>query len=352
MSSRLRSVQEAARPKMFGRALVSGPSGAGKTWTSLSIATYLVAFEKHLLAGGTVDEAVDLSTVEPKDILVIDTEKESSLTYADVFKFSHLPWRPPYSPDELRETLEALDAEPPIVTIIDSFSKFWQGQGGTLDIAGGAIGGWKAARPLQERMVEQILSTGCHMILGVRSKMDYLIEGGKGNQTVTKLGLSPIQDDTLVYEMNVAIDIDMNHQITVTKSRTPAVPVGRMFPAGLERKLAEDYAEWLAGGIPPANRDDIARVVDRFAQIVDRDEMIRVKSQFVERFGMPHSMTAAQVPEADSWLDEELAKLDVDEPAKDTPAEAEVVKATLDEMVDEIAQAHQDDPDDPGPTEP
>lgn len=328
MVSRLRSVHEAARPKMFGRAMISGPSGSGKTWTSLSVASYLVAFEKFIADGGDPADAegnIDLNSVEPGDILVIDTEKESSLTYADVFRFSHLPWRPPYDPSELKDTLEELDQDPPIVTIIDSFSKFWQGQGGTLDVAGGTIGGWKTARPLQEALVEQILSTSTHVILGVRSKMEYLIEGGKGGQTVQKLGLNPMQDDNLVYEMNVAVDIDMEHRVTVTKSRTPAVPVGRMYPAGLERKLAEDYADWLAGGVPPANRKDVDDIVDRFAQIVSKDRKIEVKTEFVERFGMPHSLTADKVPLANQWLDQTLTEMDDDTPedTETTPGAAE-----------------------------
>ena len=325
MASRLRKIHEATRPKMFGRAMVSGPSGSGKTWTSLSIAMYLVAFENFLDAGGDPTDVkpgdIDLGSVERSDILVIDTEKESSLTYADVFRFSHLGWAPPYDPTELRATLEELDQDPPKVVIIDSFSKFWHGQGGILDLAGGAIGGWKTARPIQEALVEQVLATSAHMILGVRSKMEYAIEQSHGKTTVAKLGLSPMQDDNLVYEMNVAFDISMDHQITVTKSRTPAVPVGRMYPAGMERKLAEDYSEWLAGGVPPAAREDVDQIVERFAQIASKDRKIEVKNEFVERFGMPHSLTADRVAPANQWLDSILTEMDdtADSKAEEAP---------------------------------
>jgi hypothetical protein len=319
MSNRLRLIQEAERPKMYGRAMVSGPSGSGKTWTSLSIAAYLAAFEK--LGPPEPGQPIDLSVVDKSDILVVDTEKESALTYADVFKFSHLPWRPPFDPDELCATLAGIEAGSFLVVMIDSLSKFWGGAGGILDVAGGSIGGWKTARPMQERLVEAVLNTSAHVLLGVRSKMDYLIEGGKGNQTVTKVGLAPVQDDNLVYEMNVAVDIDMEHRITVTKSRTSAVPVGRMYPAGMERKLAEDYAEWLAGGIPPANRADIDAIIEAFSGIVDKEQVIRVKHEFKQEFGMPHSLTAAQIPLAREWLDARLAELDA--PATQPEPEAE-----------------------------
>jgi hypothetical protein len=286
--SRLDAIRTAARPKMHGRALISGPSGAGKTWTSLSMAS--------VLAEGDMTR-----------VLMIDTERESALTYADVFPgFAHLPWRPPFDPTELCDTLDKLGDQFAVVDI-DSLSHFWRSQGGTLDIADGKIGGWKTARPVQERLVQSLLGVNAHLLLCVRSKMEYLIEGGRTNQTVTKLGMAPIQDDTLVYEVNIALDIDLEHRITVTKSRTPAVPVGRMYPAGLERKAAEDYAGWLAGGVPPASRDDVDSVVAQFGEIVDAEARARAKTMFVELFGMPHSLTAEMVAEARAWLTEHLA---------------------------------------------
>lgn len=288
--SRLSGIRQAERPKMHGRALLSGPSGAGKTWTAHSMATHLALAEER-----------------PGSILTIDTERESALTYADVFGFEHLPWRPPYDPGELADVLGELGDRYAVV-IVDSLSKFWRGKGGTLDIADGKFGGWKAARPVQDTLVEALLAVPAHLLLCVRSKMDYLAEGGFNGQkqTITKVGLAPIQDDELVYEVNIALDIDLEHRITVTKSRTVAVPVGRMYPAGMEKKAAEDYAEWLAGGVPPAARADVEEITDAFSQIVDAEVRKLVKHEYVERFGMPHSLTAAQVGDAKAWLTERL----------------------------------------------
>lgn len=289
--SRLDAIRPAQRPKMHGRAMISGPSGAGKTWTSLSIASELAKLEER-----------------PGEILVIDTEKESALTYADVFTFEHLPWRPPYDPTELTQTLADLGDRYAVV-IVDSLSKFWKGLGGTLDIADGKFGGWKSARPVQESMVEAILAVPAHVLLGVRSKMAYAVDqNAQGKQQVQKIGLAPQQDEDLVYEMNVALDIDLEHRITVTKSRTPAVPVGRMYPAGHEKKAAEDYAGWLAGGVPPAGREDVDAIVAAFAEVADAEKRKAVKAMFVELFGMPHSLTADRVAEARGWLAEQLAE--------------------------------------------
>lgn len=240
----------------------------------------------------------------PGEVLLIDTEKESALTYADSFEFQHLPWRPPYDPTELVQVLGEL-GDSYAVIIIDSLSKFWQGLGGTLDIADGKFGGWKSARPVQEALVEAILAVPAHVILGVRSKMAYAVEqSANGKQQVQKIGLAPQQDENLVYEVNIALDIDLEHRITCTKSRTPAVPVGRMYPAGHEVKAAEDYADWLAGGIPPAPREQVELIVGMFEAVTDTDRRKELKHEFVQQFGMPQSLTADKADEALAWLAE------------------------------------------------
>jgi hypothetical protein len=287
---RLDAVRPATRPKMHGRMLLAGPSGSGKTWTALSVASVLAAAEPD------------------GQILLVDTERESALTYADSFQFAHLPWRPPYDPTELVDVLGSVTGY--AVIVVDSLTHFWRGEGGTLEIADGKIGGWKNARPVQERLVQAILGVPAHVILCVRSKQGYLVE--HGGTKVTKVGMEPIQDDTLMYEVNVAAELDMEHRLTVTKSRTPAVPVGRMYPAGHERKAADDYASWLAGGVPPANAADVEALVARFAFIADEEARKTTKQMFVELFGMPQSLTADMVGEATAWLEERVRSTDPD----------------------------------------
>jgi hypothetical protein len=68
-----------------------------------------------------------------------------------------------------------------------------------------------------------------------------------GKHEVKKLGMAVIQDDDLEYELNVALELDMDHSMTVSKSRTVAVPVGRNFKAGHRRGL-RGRLQGLAGG--------------------------------------------------------------------------------------------------------
>jgi hypothetical protein len=251
--SRLAAARPAVRPSLKARLMLSGPSGAGKTFSALQIAAVL-----------------------GERILVIDTERESALTYADDFTFTHLPWHDPFDPRELGTTLVEAAADYDVI-VVDSFTHFWGGAGGTLDIADGRFGGWKTARPAQADAVTGILSSAAHVIICVRSKMEYAqeerVEGGKAKQKVVKLGMAPQQDATLEYELNLAAEIDIDHRISVSKSRTTAVPVGRMFPPGHAAELAKAYAEWLGSGEPFADievRADIDRDMRSLSQEAKR----------------------------------------------------------------------------------
>ena len=217
--------------------MISGPTGAGKTWTALKIAEVLA---------------------EGGKILVIDTEKESALTYADTFTFVHLPWLPPFEPRELARTMAEAGHEYAVV-IVDSTSHFWRKEGGTLDIAGGKFTGWKDARPAQEDLVQALLDCHAHVILCTRSKMEHVQEEINGRHVVRKVGMAPQQDDDLEYELNISIEMDMDHRATVAKSRADAVQVGRSFTADdlaeaeAIGETPEQYAEALADLMPLAS---------------------------------------------------------------------------------------------------
>ena len=229
--SRLSLAREAIRPSLKARLMVSGPAGAGKTYSALEIASVL-----------------------GDRVLVIDTEKESALTYAGEFEFTHLPWAAPFDPRELGRTLTEAAADYDVV-VVDSMSHFWGGPGGTLDIADGKFGGWKTARPAQNDAVEGILAAAAHVIVCVRSKIEHVQEQDPrtGKQVVKKLGLAPKQDGDLEYELNLAVEVSIEHHIAVSKSRTTAVPVGQVFAPGHARDLAVAYRDWLAGGEPFAD---------------------------------------------------------------------------------------------------
>lgn len=299
--SRLTLARAAIRPAMKGRVMLSGPPGAGKTYTGLVIATILVGPTGR--------------------ILVIDSEKESSLTYADVFDFEQLPWNPPFDPTALSLTLKEA-AEHYDAIIIDSFSHFWRKQGGVLDIAGDNVRGWKAARPIQENLIETILDVDAHVIVCCRSKMDHLIEQKDGKTVVTKAGIKAQQDDDLEYEVNVALEIDMPHVLHIVKSRTNAVPVGAQFIAGLAGDFAQQYREWLAAGEPVAPKGQTDELREALRMIPDEGRRLRAMGGFLDEFGRPEFLLVSRLPEAQQWVADAVAgTLPVDRGEDDTPPE-------------------------------
>ena len=66
------------QPYLMG---LTGASGSGKTYSALRIATGI-----QQVTGG--------------DIYFIDTEAKRALWYADEFKFRHVPFNEPFSPDD------------------------------------------------------------------------------------------------------------------------------------------------------------------------------------------------------------------------------------------------------------
>lgn len=304
-ASRLDLARPAVRPALKGRILLAGPSGAGKTRTGLIIATVLAAD-----ADGS--------------IVVIDTEKESALTYADDFTFKHLRWLPPYDPRELAEVLVEAGQQY-AVTLVDSLSHFWRKAGGTLDIAEGKFSGWKAARPAQEDLVDAVLDSKGHVILCCRSVEEHVQEVENGRHVVRKLGLAPQQDSTLMYEVNVGLEIDMEHRLTVSKSRTTAVPVGKFYHPGHAGDFAEVYRDWLKGGEPPAPR---AVVEDLERRIAGMPDTIRkpCKEDFFARHGRPDQLRESAVAEAQALVAGYEAQA---EGAGEDAAPADVAEETL-----------------------
>lgn len=280
--SRLELAKPAVRPSLKARLMLSGPAGAGKTFSALEIAAEL-----------------------GDRVLVIDTEKESALTYADEFQFTHLPWHEPFDPRELGKELMLAAADFDVI-MIDSLSHFWGGQGGTLDIADGKFGGWKTARPAQNDIVSSILSAPAHIIICVRSAIEHVqeLDARSGKQVVKKLGMAPKQDKDLEYELNLAAEISIEHKISISKSRTTAVPVGMEFHSGHARDLAKLYGEWLGSGEAFADLD-VRAAIDVARKELSEEQKRDLWQQWQAR-GLPASaelLTVSQAVVAQSLLD-------------------------------------------------
>lgn len=215
------------------RLAIAGPSGSGKTYTALAIASAL---------GGPV--------------AVVDTEHGSASKYADLFGFDVLEMEAPFHPDRFIQAIREAAAAGYKTIILDSLSHAWNGQGGLLELVEDAqkrmktansFAAWKDVTPIQNRFVEGIVAAPIHVIATMRSKQEYIQDRDErtGKTTVRKVGMAPVQRDGFEYEFDVFLDMDVQNNAIVSKTRCPAL-TGKVFNRpGAD--IAGILIDWLHG---------------------------------------------------------------------------------------------------------
>lgn len=213
-----RATKRAARLRLA----LAGPAGSGKTFTALTVATHL---------GGRV--------------AVIDTEKGSASKYADLFSFDVLELADSFHPDRYIGALREAERLGYDSVIVDSLSHAWIGKDGGLDLHDQAEArqkhknswaAWAEVTPHHNALVQALLASRCHVIATLRTKTDWVVEGGKPR----KVGLAPMMRDGIEYEFDVVGDLDMSNTLCVSKTRCSALS-GQVFP-----KPGADFARILS----------------------------------------------------------------------------------------------------------
>ncbi|MFG2144109.1 AAA family ATPase [Streptomyces sp. NPDC048696] len=233
------SFTPATRETARARIGLQGPAGSGKTKSALRLAEGLA---------------------QGKPIGVVDTERGSALKYAPVpgrpdlggHAFGHMPMDT-HDPRHLIQAVKAAEAASVAVLVVDSWSHFWNGRGGLLEIveqagaqkgAGGTFGGWRTGNPIEQEMLDALLNFRGHLIVTMRTKGDYVIEGKK----VTKVGVRAVQREGAEYELDVVMDM-VEGTATVTKTRY--APLDGMVIHHPGEDVAETILEQLGQGVDP-----------------------------------------------------------------------------------------------------
>lgn len=275
-------------------------------------------------------------------VLYIDTEiagpdMGASELFAEQFpSFIPFPWLPPYSPQDLADTIERYQNEVDVI-VVDSLSAFWTGEGGTLSIkdeaqASGRYGrhegaGWSEATPEQDAMVRAIQNARCHVICAMRAKKLWDMAGGK----MDEIGVGVVQRPGVDYEFTFGILLDRDRRITVDKSRINSggisIPIGTRFKADQHSDLIEQVVAWCGTAesalISPDHLDEIDRMWERFAEGPPRNI---AKAEFMRAFGAtPSELLANQFDSATRWISDYADRL-----ADGTPDEiaAKAIAAT------------------------
>ena len=221
---------------------ISGPSGSGKTFTALQLARELVPDGR---------------------IALIDTERGSSVKYADLFEFDVARMSPPYHPDKFMAAIHAAHEQGYDVVIIDSLSHAWSGEGGVLEIVDKAQtrynqnrwAAWSEGTPLHMELLDAITGTEMHIICTMRSRTRWiLVEDEKGRNKPVKVGLEPVQRDGIDYEFDVMLQMDANNTAVVDKTRCSELNETVWEKPGA--RLAEVLSDWLSLGKPNDDGED------------------------------------------------------------------------------------------------
>lgn len=228
--------RKATKEQLKLRMALIGPAGSGKTYSALNIARHL-----------------------GKRIAVIDTEHGSASKYAGLFEFDVVELDS-FHPQNYIAGIQAAQQAGYDVLIIDSLSHAWMGKYGALELvdraakrspSGNSFAAWRDVTPLHNQLIEAMLGARLHLIVTMRSKMEYVQDKDeKGRTQIRKVGLQPVQRDGLEYEFDVVADLDTENTFIVGKTRCPQL-TGVIVPRP-GKEVADTLLAWLTDGAPPA----------------------------------------------------------------------------------------------------
>jgi hypothetical protein len=228
-------IRKARRSATKLRLLLTGPSGAGKTFGALLVA-------KGLGSQRTI---------------VIDTEQGSSDLYDRLHDFDVIDVVPPFTPESYIEAIDAAEAAGADCIVIDSISHEWNGKGGCLELVdeiarakfkGNTWSAWSELTPRHRAFIDRMLRSSAHIIATGRAKTETAQVDDHGRKKVVKLGMKLESRDGAEYEFTTVLDIVHDGHFAVASKDRTGIFGGDPKPIGVETGKA--FAEWLAGGTP------------------------------------------------------------------------------------------------------
>ena len=205
-------VKKAVREKIFPKMALIAPSGGGKTYSALRLATGMA-------------EELEAETGKEAKILLANTEQKRGYYYADEFSYDIVDIEAPHEPEKYVDLIQfAVDSGYSIL-IIDSASHEWEGKGGCLELqqrAGGTYQAWAKVTPRHARFINAIADSPIAIISTMRAKDQYEVEKDeRGKTTVQKIGAGAKQREGFEYEFTCTFMLDVKtNTAEVSKDNT------------------------------------------------------------------------------------------------------------------------------------
>jgi energy-coupling factor transporter ATP-binding protein EcfA2 len=195
-----RGFEESTGPRTGTQLLlgVVGPSGSGKTESSLRLATGI-----QRVSGG--------------EIYVLDSENKRARHYEDKYRFHHVPFAAPFSPNDYQAGIEYCRKKGAKIVVIDSTSHLHEGKGGVLEWHAreverimaawrcteekANIPAWNKPKTALRAFIDYFTQIDCHLIFCFKARDKIKIGNGK----VATLGFMPIASEELVFELTAKV---------------------------------------------------------------------------------------------------------------------------------------------------
>ncbi len=233
---------------------IVAPSGAGKTFSALRLATGI-----QKVVGG--------------EVFLIDTENKRALAYSSLFTFKHVVFDPPFGSLDYLAALEYCAAQGAKTIIVDSTSHehdaLLEAHETELDRMAGndykkrermALLGWAKPKAARRKLLQELTRLNVNVILLFRAKTTSKpIKNKEGKTEIVPMGFMPIAGDEFVYEMSLScLLLPGADGVPTWQAEHPGERMAIKLPAQfrniikpgepLSEELGVKLAEWARGG--------------------------------------------------------------------------------------------------------
>lgn len=249
--------QKAKREQIWLKVLLTSPSGGGKSYTALR------------LASGIAKKA-------DSRIAYIGTEGSRDKFYSNEFDYDLLQLEDPFTDNSYIDAIEeAIDGGYKVL-IIDSLSHEWKWLNDLHDkMPGNSFQNWGKLKPRHRKFMDTILNAPIHIIATARGKDEWVMEDKGGKQVPKKVGLGAQQDKDVTYEYTVSFMIEQDTHIASPDKDNTHLFEGRY--EVLTEKDGEKLYDW-------ANDSDIPATVKKMPPKVDEDRNEEIKTIIQSKF--------------------------------------------------------------------